>query len=96
MVLAATDVAARGLDVSDIDIVIQGSYQKGNIDSILHRLGRTGRAGKKGLNILIGMASDIQFFKKMESSLKIDFNIKTSASSTVQEPVADIPRLLAT
>ena len=48
------------------------------------------------MNILIGMASDISFFRKIESSLKIDFNIMTSASTTIQEPVADTPRLLAT
>ncbi len=46
-VLVATDVAARGLDVSDITHVI--NYQlPGSIDSYIHRIGRTGRAGKKG------------------------------------------------
>ena len=46
-VLVATDVAARGLDVSDVTHVI--NYQlPGSIDSYIHRIGRTGRAGKKG------------------------------------------------
>ncbi len=46
-VLVATDVAARGLDVSDITHVI--NYQlPGSIDSYIHRIGRTGRAGKSG------------------------------------------------
>jgi len=46
-VLVATDVAARGLDVSDVTHVI--NYQlPSNMDSYIHRIGRTGRAGKTG------------------------------------------------
>lgn len=46
-VLVATDVAARGLDVSDITHVI--NYQlPPNFDQYIHRIGRTGRAGKQG------------------------------------------------
>ena len=46
-VLVATDVAARGLDVSDVSHVI--NYQlPGSMDSYIHRIGRTGRAGNKG------------------------------------------------
>lgn len=46
-VLVATDVAARGIDVTDISHVI--NYQLPiNFDSYLHRIGRTGRAGKRG------------------------------------------------
>lgn len=46
-VLVATDVAARGIDVSDVSHVI--NYQLPlNFDSYIHRIGRTGRAGKTG------------------------------------------------
>ncbi|GGH64916.1 MAG: DEAD/DEAH box helicase [Bacteroidetes bacterium] len=46
-ILVATDVAARGLDVSDVTHVI--NYQlPASIDSYIHRIGRTGRAGKQG------------------------------------------------
>lgn len=46
-ILVATDVAARGLDVSDVTHVI--NYQlPASIDSYIHRIGRTGRAGKDG------------------------------------------------
>lgn len=46
-ILVATDVAARGLDVSDVTHVI--NYQlPASIDSYIHRIGRTGRAGKNG------------------------------------------------
>ncbi|CAJ1946564.1 unnamed protein product [Cylindrotheca closterium] len=46
-VLVATDVAARGLDVSHIGLVIQADAPS-NVDSYTHRVGRTGRAGAKG------------------------------------------------
>lgn len=46
-ILVATDVAARGLDVSNVTHVI--NYQlPASIDSYIHRIGRTGRAGKEG------------------------------------------------
>lgn len=45
--LVATDVAARGLDVDDIKIVVNFDFPK-EMDSYIHRIGRTGRAGKKG------------------------------------------------
>ena len=49
-VLIATDIAARGIDVADIEVVI--NYDRAaNRDDHMHRIGRTGRYGKKGLAI---------------------------------------------
>ncbi len=49
-VLVASDVAARGLDVDDIDAVV--NYElPADVDTYLHRIGRTGRAGRDGLAI---------------------------------------------
>jgi len=45
--LCATDVAARGLDVDDIRMVVNFDFPN-DMDSYVHRIGRTGRAGKKG------------------------------------------------
>merc|ERR1712002_1097495 len=49
--LIATDVASRGLDIPEIDLVIQTEPPK-DIDSYIHRAGRTGRAGRKGICII--------------------------------------------
>ncbi|CAE7720794.1 DED1, partial [Symbiodinium sp. KB8] len=49
-VLIATDVAARGLDIDDIGLVINYDVPS-NIDSYVHRIGRTGRAGREGYAI---------------------------------------------
>ncbi|KAI0018364.1 DEAD-domain-containing protein [Xylariomycetidae sp. FL0641] len=49
-VLVATDLAGRGIDVPDVSLVINFNMA-GSIESYTHRIGRTGRAGKKGVAI---------------------------------------------
>ena len=51
-VLVATDVAARGLDLPDVSLVIQADPPQ-NADVLQHRSGRTGRAGRKGVSVLL-------------------------------------------
>lgn len=45
--LIATDVAARGLDIPDVEVVINYSFPL-TVEDYVHRIGRTGRAGKTG------------------------------------------------
>jgi ATP-dependent RNA helicase DeaD len=51
-VLVATDVAARGLDLPDVGIVVQADLPQ-NAEVWQHRSGRTGRAGRKGVSVLL-------------------------------------------
>ncbi len=51
-VCVATDVAARGLDLPDLDLVIHADLPT-NKETLLHRSGRTGRAGRKGTSVLL-------------------------------------------
>lgn len=51
-VCVATDVAARGIDLPNLDLVIHADLPT-NAETLLHRSGRTGRAGRKGMSILI-------------------------------------------
>jgi ATP-dependent RNA helicase DeaD len=51
-VCVATDVAARGIDLPNLDLVVHADVPS-NPDTLLHRSGRTGRAGRKGVCVLI-------------------------------------------
>ena len=51
-VCVCTDVAARGLDLPDLDLVIHADLPT-NKETLLHRSGRTGRAGRKGTSVLL-------------------------------------------
>lgn len=68
-ILVATDVAARGLDIDNIDTVIQLACN--HVDSFVHRSGRTGRAGKSGTNIVFSKKDDLGLLRSCEKNLKI-------------------------
>ena len=65
--LVATDVAARGIDISDLSHVIAYAAPD-SPDSYLHRTGRTGRAGKKGTAISLVSGRDIGNFKFIQNA----------------------------
>ncbi|MEF9918418.1 MAG: DEAD/DEAH box helicase, partial [Eubacterium sp.] len=56
-ILVATDVAARGIDVDDVDIVFNYDVPD-NEEYYVHRIGRTGRAGKSGLSLTLARSRD--------------------------------------
>lgn len=64
-ILVATDVAARGIDVRDLTHVINFSLPQ-SPDSYVHRIGRTGRAGKKGISITFMMPSEKRKLRTIE------------------------------
>lgn len=63
--LVATDVAARGIDISDITHVINFDLPKFSEDYV-HRIGRTGRAGKAGTAISFALPSDMRHVQRIE------------------------------
>jgi len=63
--LVATDVAARGIDISDITHVINYDLPKFSEDYV-HRIGRTGRAGKSGVAISFVAPSDLRSLQSIE------------------------------
>ena len=64
-ILVATDVAARGIDVQDITHVFNFDMPR-TADIYVHRIGRTGRAGKKGTAISLVEAHDMAILGKVE------------------------------
>lgn len=65
-VCIATDVAARGIDLPGLELVIHADLPA-NSETLLHRSGRTGRAGQKGVSVLIVAPSE---FKKAQRLLQ--------------------------
>ncbi len=72
-VLVATDIAARGIDIKELPLVINYDIPQ-TTDDFTHRVGRTGRAQQKGGVISILTVNDYTPFGKMERDLKL--NIK--------------------
>jgi ATP-dependent RNA helicase DDX5/DBP2 len=68
-VLVATDVAARGLHVNDINVVINYEFPP-DFENYIHRIGRTGRAGKSGLSISYISSKDFQHLQDIVQVLK--------------------------
>ncbi len=66
--LVATDVAARGLDVNNLSHVINYNLPDDN-QTYIHRSGRTGRAGKKGISVVIGSARDKRKISSLEKTI---------------------------
>ncbi|MBC7419756.1 MAG: DEAD/DEAH box helicase [Bdellovibrio sp.] len=68
-ILVATDVAARGLDINDLTHVINFSLPR-EVESYTHRIGRTGRAGKKGLALSIIAPHEVRTLKRIQQVTK--------------------------
>jgi ATP-dependent RNA helicase DDX21 len=86
-VLVATDVAARGIDIQDVDLVVQMGPPR-DVDTYVHRSGRTGRAGQKGKSLLLFSPDQARDIVRIERDLghgfKFDLVGPPSAESALR------------
>ena len=104
-ILVATDVAARGIDISHIAHVVNYDLPNAS-DDFVHRIGRTGRAGAKGVATTFVTPLEKRDAKKLENELKIQFEWLVADKDLAKEerntpidmskqPVNDMNGLLA-
>jgi len=70
--LVATDIAARGIDVKDLDYIIH-YHMPEKSEYYTHRSGRTARAGKSGVSICLVKTEELEDIQSLESELNIQF-----------------------
>ncbi|WP_263367650.1 DEAD/DEAH box helicase [Edaphobacter bradus] len=83
-VLVATDVAARGIDISDIAHVVNYDLPNASEDFV-HRIGRTGRAGAKGIATTFVMPQERHDARKLERELNIKFDWREADKNLERE-----------
>ncbi|WP_265593950.1 DEAD/DEAH box helicase [Haloferula sp. BvORR071] len=69
-VLVATDVAARGVDVKDVGLVVNFDLPN-EPEAYVHRIGRTGRAGADGLSVSFCSDEELEFLRDIEKVIKM-------------------------
>lgn len=84
-ILVTSDIAARGIDVSDVSLVVNFDLPVNNEDYV-HRIGRTGRAGKLGKAITFVMPSEDKKLKRLEYLIKKSI---TNLDIVVEEDITE-------
>ena len=92
-VCIATDVAARGIDLPGLDLVVHFDLPS-NSETLLHRSGRTGRAGAKGVSMLVVVPADYKKAQRLLQGAKVTPEW-VSAPSAEEVQAADDARMLA-
>ncbi len=94
-VLVSTDVGARGLDVSEVTHVINMGLPRRS-DSYVHRIGRTGRAGKTGLAISFVApheSRNLKFIERLTNQKMIDYKVPDPSASKRNKVTVELEKM---
>ncbi|MEJ5173318.1 MAG: DEAD/DEAH box helicase, partial [Hydrogenothermaceae bacterium] len=83
-ILVATDVAARGLDIKGVELVINYRLPR-DVESYIHRIGRTGRAGREGTAISIMTPDQDKLFAQIQKKIGKSLEIINLSSENIQQ-----------
>lgn len=87
-ILVTSDLGARGLDIPDISHIIQMDLPSDD-DFFIHRSGRTARAGKTGINLVIGDEWEMRHYAQLEKKLGITVYPKEIRDGKVCQPLME-------
>ena len=92
-ILCATDVAARGIDIPDVERVINLNLPM-QPDAYIHRIGRTGRAGRSGIAITLCATTEIALLRDVEKLMKTEIPVASGAEllRNLEPPVNNTPK----
>lgn len=93
--LIATDVAARGLDIPDVALVVNYDVPTNSKDYV-HRVGRTARAGRSGRSITYVTQYDVELYQKIETNIEMkleEFPCPKEEVMVFHEKVGEAARL---
>lgn len=90
-VLVATDIAARGIDVKDIALVVNYDVPEKPEDYV-HRIGRTGRAGAKGRAIMLATPEQHKDVRDIEKLLRTQLPLSPQSRLKMERPVTPAGR----
>jgi ATP-dependent RNA helicase RhlE len=85
-VLVATDIAARGLDIDDIELVVNFDLPE-QLEDYVHRIGRTGRAGRKGMAISFAAPDQKRDVGHIQKLINMTLTIKSPEGDEL-EPIS--------
>lgn len=96
-ILIATDVAARGLDVNDVTHVFN-YHLPFDGESYVHRIGRTGRAGKEGVAISIVTPHEFKTLQRIEHTIgtKLESKVVPNISTVKEKKIDDLKKSIIT
>lgn len=77
-ILVSTDIAARGLDIEGVTHVISYDVPR-DVETYIHRIGRTGRAGENGTAITLVTAAEVERLRRIERGIKKNISVKKPA-----------------
>lgn len=80
-ILVATDVAARGLDIPAVDLVVNYDLP-GNSKDYIHRVGRTARAGRSGKAVSLVSQYDVELLQRIEAAIGVKLNLYPGGNDT--------------
>lgn len=90
-ILIATDVASRGIDITNVDVII--NFDIPNIpETYVHRIGRTGRAGKSGIAFSFCSPDENQYIKNIETLIEKPIKVIVEHPYPIAKPKKKKPQ----